>query len=73
MKVYKIQMVFLFIWCESCDCGILDTEQHNVYFLLHHSINTLQNNFKGLILGLRPSNERRRYNVTPPLIGWAQT
>ena len=23
--------------------------------------------------GLRPANERRRYKVTPPLIGWAQT
>ena len=27
----------------------------------------------GLILGLHPANERRRYNVTPSLIGWAQT
>ena len=27
----------------------------------------------GLILGLRPANERRRYIVTPSLIGWAQT
>ena len=27
----------------------------------------------GLILGLRPANERRRYKVTPSLIGWAQT
>ena len=26
----------------------------------------------GLILGLRPANERR-YKVTTPLIGWAQT
>ena len=25
----------------------------------------------GLILGLRPANERRRYKVTPSLIGWA--
>ena len=25
------------------------------------------------ILGLLPSNERRRYEVTPSLIGWAQT
>ena len=24
-----------------------------------------------LILGLRPANERRRYKVTSPLIGWA--
>ena len=27
----------------------------------------------GLILGLRPANERRRNNVKPSLIGWAQT
>ena len=26
----------------------------------------------GLILGLRPANERRRYSVTTSLIGWAQ-
>ena len=26
----------------------------------------------GLILGLRPANERRRYKVTLSLIGWAQ-
>ena len=27
----------------------------------------------GLILGLRPANERRCYKVTTSLIGWAQT
>ena len=27
----------------------------------------------GLILGLHSTNERRRYKVTPSLIGWAQT
>ena len=26
----------------------------------------------GLILGLCPANERRRYKVTPSFIGWAQ-
>ena len=30
-------------------------------------------NTSGLILGLHPANERRRYKVTPPLISWAQT
>ena len=25
-----------------------------------------------LILGLHPANQRRRYKVTPSLIGWAQ-
>ena len=27
----------------------------------------------GLILGMRPANERRRFKVTPFLIGWTQT
>ena len=27
----------------------------------------------GLIIGLRQPNERRRYKVTPSLIGWAKT
>ena len=27
----------------------------------------------GLILCLHPANERRRYQITPSLIGWAQT
>ena len=27
----------------------------------------------GLILGVCPASERRRYKVTPSLIGWAQT
>ena len=29
--------------------------------------------YTGLILGLRPVNERRLYKVTPSFIGWAQT
>ena len=33
----------------------------------------LKQSYTGLTLGLRPANERRRYTVTPSLIGWAQT
>ena len=29
--------------------------------------------YSELIVGLRPANERRRYKVTPSLIGWVQT
>ena len=29
--------------------------------------------FPGLILGLHPANKRRRYKLTPSLIGWVQT
>ena len=48
-----------------------------------NAIGTFQNNVAwdipesryaaGLVLGLRPANERRCYKVTPSLIGWAQT
>ena len=37
------------------------------YRASHASIST-----SGLILGLRPANERRRYFVTTSVIGWAQ-
>ena len=30
-------------------------------------------NYPGLILGLRPANERHHYKVMPSLISWAQT
>ena len=33
----------------------------------------LHHNISGLIIGLRPANERCRYKVTPSLIGWTQT
>ena len=39
---------------------------------LHQLPNSHTHN-SGLILGLRPANERSRYEVTPSLIGWAQT
>ena len=38
-----------------------------------HSIEPGSCTFSGLILGVRRANERRRYKVTPSLIGWAQT
>ena len=36
-------------------------------------LTTRYKTLQGLILGLRPANERRRYFVTTSLIGWAQT
>ena len=36
-------------------------------------IKTSNGNTTGLILGLRPANERRRYFVATSLIGWVQT
>ena len=50
--------LFEFIFKVSCFI------RHLVGHFIKHS---------GLILGLRPANERHRYKVTPSLIGWAQT
>ena len=53
----------------TCMCGMAHNPHEN-------GRSTLRTNFStvlGLILGLCPTNERRRYNVTPSLIGWAQT
>ena len=41
--------------------------------LLRQNDVTLTYQWPGLILGLRPANERRRYKITPSLIGWPQT
>ena len=38
---------------------------------LFYRLSIYQGCMSGLILGLRPANERRRYKVTPSLIGWA--
>ena len=51
---------------------------HNDGLRVHHAsisdwIYEWDNALSGLILGLHPGNERRRYKVTPSLIGWAQT
>ena len=46
-------------------------EQHLQFFIDYIFI--LLITITGLILGLHPANERRRYKVMPSLIGWAQT
>ena len=37
------------------------------------SLSSFTGTYARLIVGLCPANERRRYKVTPSLIGWAQT
>ena len=39
---------------------------------LHNFNNSIQASNTGLILGLRPANEKRCYFVTTALIGWGQ-
>ena len=50
--------------------------ENNHTIPLRHTIRKKYNNqntFAGLILDLRPANQRCRYKVTSSLIGWAQT
>ena len=47
--------------------GATHVASHQGCFFLHTSSPVQEDN-----QGLRPANERRRYFVTPPLIGWAQ-
>ena len=44
-----------------------------VSVIINHVAKSTTRIHPGLILGLRPANERRRYFVTTSLIGWAQT
>ena len=48
-------------------------KQYDQYKLTNITCASFWDDISGLILGLHPANERRRYNVTPSLIGWAQT
>ena len=45
----------------------------SLHIYINFSISKLTHQIAGLILGLCPANERRRYKVTPSLIDWTQT
>ena len=44
-----------------------------MFCLSHNSVIYDMMIYSELILGLRSANERRRYKVTPSLIGWTKT
>ena len=46
--------------------------QFHSNFSRYVSLILVAKSFPGLLLGLHPANERRRYKVTPSLIGWAR-
>ena len=48
---------------------IFEAAQHDLIPVRYMVFNIVT----GLILGLHPANDRRRYKVMPSLIGWAQT
>ena len=48
---------------------VCDKHLNNNYFVIRR----LGSEHVGIILGVGSANERRRYHVTPPLIGYAHT
>ena len=52
--------------CRSCWCPVSLRRQVIISMVL-----TMLNKQAGIILCMRPANERRRYSVTSSLIGWA--
>ena len=57
-QVFSTFIIVLLIQCHA----------NALYHMQYHATG-----LSGLILGLCTTNERRRYKVTPSLIGWAQT
>ena len=49
-----------------------DTSGHGPVNSRHHEISS-NNIVAGIVLWMRPANERWRYTVTPSFIGWAHT
>ena len=70
------------LWCLQCistgDTTVLHWviamySRFHVTRFKHHDTYLQQHVVTGVILGLRPANEKRRYKVTPSLIAWAQS
>ena len=59
-----IWVISIEYWSHRLDIHILFKRHSEIDFV---------GTISGLILDLRPANERRRYKVTPSLIGWVQT
>ena len=62
MNIEKHKLIYI----ENTDCEYLKSISVVINSAINHPIS-------GLLLGLRPANERRRYFVIMSLIGWAQT
>ena len=69
----SILCVILFmIKTQGSKSKALFTEISTCHSIWNDTLHIRRLNNAGLILGLRQANERRRYCVTTPLIGWAQ-
>ena len=62
----------MFIWIQGKLIGNVILELFIVPYHGSPRWKNVDSSNSGLILGLRPANERRRYFVTTSLNGWAQ-
>ena len=58
-----VETAFIGLFSLECDFVMVRYEKHRLESCY----------FTGIILFMRPNNDRRRYSVTPSLIGWAHT
>ena len=63
---------FFYHWSTLWWHGSFETISENTGSCVFFIVDTT-GSIAGLILDLQPVNEKRRYKVTPPLIGWEQT
>ena len=61
---------FTVIWCQDQWVLIPDIDLYVLWRVLYYR-KPSRLAPSGMVLGWRPANERRRYKVTPSLIGWA--
>ena len=88
MAPWYITLIFHYIsYTSMCQCTLSGASQYEPTIWHHyggcrcpgakqvpcHDMCLHFNNYAGIILCMRPANERRRYNVTSSLIGWAHT
>ena len=75
MKIQNFSFKKMHFKMSSAKCGpfylVLNVLNTPVIMMLRNDIFP-RTSLSALILGLRQTNERRCYNVTPSLIGWAQ-
>ena len=62
LSVIPAKIALYLLWCNS-----ENWVNHRWLIELNATSDT------GLIQGLHPANERRRYKITPFLVGWVQT
>ena len=74
-RAESISQIIVIVWCvhsHRCDANALECAHSGIVMSVNRPFGEGTYLMQQGLLGFRPANERRRYYVTPPLIGWAQ-